>query len=207
MIVFDIESCGLPESELLPFLPEFEPAKNLVDPVKIAASIEKQRAAFFEEAALSALTGKVVCVGFWTPQHEFTIFDAPQEEDVIQPVFDVLQSRLQNSEKVVGHWILGFDIPFLVQRAYRLGIHVPAALYEGRWWNSDIIDLVNIWNGPGGKHRISLDHLAKALGVGAKNGEGKDFARLWSEDRDAAFDYLENDCLLVKKCAEKMGIA
>lgn len=205
-LYFDIETSGLPIEERLPFRPSFTAPSNYKDESKIKAAIEEREKAWDESAPLSALTGKVLCVGMWTEKKGFHILESSDESDVIQSVLDCIQSNLQMGNKVVGFAIKSFDLPFLIQRAYRLGVHVPKALYEGHWYNSDLIDLAEVWSGPGNRDMISLDHLAKALGVGAKTGKGKDFADLWEGDRQMAVEYLERDILLSRLCAEKMGI-
>jgi hypothetical protein len=53
---------------------------------------------------------------------------------------------------------------------------------------------------------ISLDRLAKHLGVGAKNGNGAHFAALLQEDRAAALDYLRNDIAMTVAVARKLGV-
>ena len=54
--------------------------------------------------------------------------------------------------------------------------------------------------------RGSLDAIAKHLGVGAKNGNGADFAKLWQKDRAKAVEYLRNDVQLTAKVAEVLGV-
>lgn len=51
----------------------------------------------------------------------------------------------------------------------------------------------------------SLDVIAKHLGVGAKNGDGKAFAELWASDRAQAVAYLRNDVQLTAKVAEVLS--
>ena len=41
--------------------------------------------------------------------------------------------------------------------------------------------------------------------IAAKNGNGKDFYKLYKTDQEKAFDYLRNDVRLVKNCWEKIG--
>jgi hypothetical protein len=53
--------------------------------------------------------------------------------------------------------------------------------------------------------RISLDRLAKFVGVGEKSGSGADFYEKWLNDRDAALEYLENDVRLTKAVWDKIG--
>ena len=62
-ITFDIETEGLPESELLAIMPDFKPNGTLKDPDKIAADLAKKKAEWIEKAALSPLTGRVLCIG------------------------------------------------------------------------------------------------------------------------------------------------
>ena len=52
----------------------------------------------------------------------------------------------------------------------------------------------------------SLDTISKHLGVGAKTGNGKDFAKLWIEDREKAIAYLRNDLELCREISKKLGV-
>ena len=52
----------------------------------------------------------------------------------------------------------------------------------------------------------SLDSIAKHLGVGAKNGDGKAFAELWQTNRQQAEAYLRNDIELTAKIADVLGV-
>jgi hypothetical protein len=70
-----------------------------------------------------------------------------------------------------------------------------------------VIDLRDIWQLGDRQARGSLDSISKHLGVGAKNGEGKDFARLWQTDRKQAEAYLQNDLVLTAKVADALGIS
>ena len=54
--------------------------------------------------------------------------------------------------------------------------------------------------------RGSLDAISKHLGVGCKNGDGKEFAGLWESDRASAEAYLRNDLDLTAKVAHALGI-
>lgn len=201
--VVDIETGILPDAQRNLFRPEFEANRTLKDPEKIKADLATKETRFQEEAALSALTGRILCVGCWTDRKGVFVIESEDESDVITATMDLLQSTIQAGDRVVGHYLKQFDLPFLCQRAWRLGVYVPQCLRRSKWWADEIVDLAEIWN-TGTTNRISLDHLSKALGVGAKNGEGKDFGKMWNENKPAALEYCRQDVFLIKGCAEKM---
>ncbi len=57
-----------------------------------------------------------------------------------------------------------------------------------------------------GRRGVRLDSIARHLGVGAKNGDGKAFAELWRSDRKQAESYLRNDIELTALVANALGI-
>jgi hypothetical protein len=69
-----------------------------------------------------------------------------------------------------------------------------------------MVDLRELWQLGDRQARGSLDSIAKHLGVGAKNGDGKAFAELWRSDRKQAEAYLHNDLKLTAKIAHALGI-
>ena len=69
-----------------------------------------------------------------------------------------------------------------------------------------MIDLREVWQMGDRQAHGSLDAIAKHLGVGAKTGNGKDFAALWEKDRQTAIAYLENDLSITAAIANRMGV-
>jgi len=60
-------------------------------------------------------------------------------------------------------------------------------------------DLLALWQCGDRAESISLDRLARVLGLPGKTGSGADFARLFGENRPAALAYLENDLKLTRE--------
>jgi hypothetical protein len=90
-----------------------------------------------------------------------------------------------------------FDLPFLIRRAHKHGIFVPACIrprYHGRsYWSETIIDLREEWlmgDRQPSKGTSGLDAVAKFLGLPAKLGSGKDLPSMTVEQRLA---YLTRD--------------
>jgi len=178
---------------------EFVTAVNLPD--KIKAHIEQQEKEWLERAALSAETGMVLAVGLMDESGKFKVIEG-DERTIVEMILTELTSRLDLSYEIVGFNIFGFDLPFLIRRAWMLGLKPPAL--RDRYWRTGLVDLMDKWTCGNREQRISLDSLAKALRVGAKTGSGADFAALWATDKAKALAYLENDLTLTRLCAERM---
>lgn len=205
MIVFDIETGPLARAEIEPLCPEFEAPSNYANPDKIAAYVEAKREEWFSRAALSALTGRVLAIGYQAGDG-FGCFATGDEGEDIAGFWDLMTDNGAITNRIVGFNILGFDIPFLVRRSWKLGIPVPYSLFRGRWANEALIDLMDVWKCGCRDQSVSLRALARFLGVGDKTGQGKDFADLLERDREAALAYLENDVRLTARCAAALGI-
>jgi hypothetical protein len=77
---------------------------------------------------------------------------------------------------------------------------------RGRYWSDQMVDLRDVWQLGDRMARGSLDAITKHLGVGAKNCDGKEFARLWKEDRATAEAYLRNDLELTARVGCAIGV-
>lgn len=206
-IIFDIESGPLPEDQIRPLMPPFEAPGNIKDPEKIAAAIKAKQDKWIEQAALSAITGKVLCVGVLIgPEFRDLGARTPNDEKALLEAFWLMaRTAVFNGDYLVGFCCKMFDLPFLVRRSWALGVQVPPNIWDGRYFSDHFIDIAEKWEcGVRGCDHISLDQLSKFLGVGQKNGEGKDFAALWESDRQAALAYLQNDLQLTKRAYERM---
>lgn len=204
-LFIDIETGPLPPGQLEKLMPEFEAPANYKDPEKIKAAIEEKRAKFAESAALDAKTGRIVVAGFSQesdPNHIYTSTET-------QYIAKALQEFTDSGDLVIGWNIKGFDLPFIIQRCLIEGVKPPRLrnLFHGRYyWNDNIIDLMELWCCGREFSGNGLDAVSKAFGLEGKNGDGKNFHRLWEEDREAAFKYLENDLKLTRQLYQRICI-
>lgn len=204
-IVWDIETGPLPDSYLSMIAPEFEAAGNLKDPDKIAADIASKKAKWIERAALSPTTGKVICIGMRDIDGSVEIIDGNGSEADMLTEWGRIVSEYKN-ETFVGFNVKSFDIPFLIKRCWKLG--VKPFLRPGTNLNrlDNWIDLRDTWQMGDRQAEGSLDAIGRFLGLGEKNGHGKDFAQLWETDRPAAFAYVQRDIELTYQIAQTMGV-
>jgi len=190
-------------------------AKNATAEADYIASVKGR-------AALSAITGRVLAIGYYFTEDEEEggvvaigdhILSADDKESVITER-DLLADFWMQYEasdehtRFVGHNIHGFDLPFLIQRSFILGVEVPRGVIKGRFFNEKFVDTMAVWacGRQGSNGMEKLDTLAKAFGVGAKNGSGAMFAELLEKDRAAAMEYLKNDIALTYEVAKRMRV-
>jgi hypothetical protein len=204
MILFDIETGPSPREQIADLCPDFEAPANYRDPDKVAAYIAEKREAWFADAALSALTGRVLAIGYMDlhdRQPAPAIF-ATGDEPADLEAFWALTAGCE----ILGFNSNTFDLPFLIRRSWHHRIPIPVDLHRGRYLPSRCIDILDSWRCGVREDRTSLDKIARHLGVGRKTGHGADFARLYAEDRPAALDYLTQDIRLTHAVALALGL-
>lgn len=211
--IFDIETCPQDKEKLASIMPEFKPEEvalgNRKDPAKIEAYLKeaqlKHEEAFYQKAALSATTGRVLIVGVMNESGEPEFLEG-KEEDIVYEFWGLWSIR--SSVSFIGFNCKAFDIPFLVRRSWALGVRVPVDVC-GKRQSERIIDVFERWmvGVPKSENGTSdLNMVSKTLGFAGKNGKGKDFANLYISDRKKALDYAANDLALTRGVALKMGV-
>lgn len=234
MIAFDIETGPLPQDQVIAMMPPFETLPhpgdfnednvkygNTKDPTKRLEKLASERAAhetrvanheanakaaeekhvadFMDRAALSPLTGECVCIGYGMP---FKMIEG-SEVEILKQFWSLVKTGT-----VVGWNSNGFDLPFLVRRSWKHKLMVPKII-DGRFFDKRFIDLMQTFECGKYNSFVKLDVAAKFLGVGAKTGDGADFAKLYrgtADERKQAIDYLRDDVTMVWKIAELLGV-
>lgn len=203
--IFDIETGPRSRDEILACAPAFKAPANYKDPDKIAAAIAEQEDEFVERAALCASTGCVHAIGLRKDGETRILSDECGERDMLRLFWTWVEGCARGGYAIIGFNIARFDIPFLVRRSWALSVK-PAdgviAAY-GRL-HPAFVDLYQEWQCGDRSASISLDRLCRMFGIPGKNGNGKDFARLWKEDRKKAEEYLTNDIMVTLRVAERM---
>lgn len=229
IIIFDIETVAQDEETLLSSLPPFDPAEvkmgNIKDPAKqaekLAQAEQRHKADYLAKAALSPVTGKVAAIGHIQQLGDkgdiistFLATDPGLDETALLKGFWGFWLHTFNSSQDiwVGHNILDFDLPFLVNRSRILGIPVPPFVYSFRNhrvnWSDRFLDTRTVWlmGRKPTETPSSLDHICKALGLGQKAGSGAEFGKMLAEDPVKAREYLKQDLLLTAQLASRLNI-
>ena len=205
---FDGETSPLDLEELESLAPSFEAAANLKDPAKILANIEEKKQKWIDDAALSAQSGKVLCIAISENGNRGVIDgDEPAILAEFWSHLDSMKTECAGAALFIGFNSNSFDVPFFVRRSWILGVPVPGWVRRGRYLNDCFVDLLAEWRmGDREAKTGGLNALSKCFKVGEKNGSGKLFYKLWNEDREAALAYALQDIALTEAIAMKMGV-
>lgn len=179
----------------------------------IAAAKQQHFTEFVERAALSAITGRVLAIGYFASESGNLLIDhGDGDESKLLAAFWAKYAKCRSAgRKLVGHNCHGFDIPFMVRRSWLLEIDVPSTLFDrGKWLDPIFVDTMSLW-GCGGREPVKLDMLGQAFRVGRKTEgvNGGDFHKLWfgsEEERAQAIEYLSQDLRLTAAVAGRMCV-
>lgn len=134
------------------------------------------------------------------------------EAEMLQSAFDIIahqaKSRASYQPVIVGHYVADFDLRFLWQRAFVLGVKMPAWWpRDPKPWSKEVHDTMQMW--AGAKGTISLDNLCRALGIPGKDGfDGSMVAKAWAnKEYDRVAEYCKDDVERVRAAHKKMLIA
>lgn len=194
------------------------PPGNISKPETIAAWVKEKKPAAVDEAiaktALDGALGHICCIGwaFDSNPASSVMLDTEQSEaDIIEEFFDrvdAVQRYHTAPVTIVGHYIIGFDLPFIWQRSICLGIRVPSWLpRQPRPWGDFVFDTMNAWAGYRGS--ISMDRLCEALGIDGKGEiDGSMIGRLWAEGRYSEIsEYCKGDVERTRAIHQRMQVA
>jgi hypothetical protein len=170
---------------------------------------------FREKAALEGTLGRLICIGYM--EGDRVDIDSREEQIQLMEFWNRAKQFFADGNphgnKMIGHntkgWCdQGFDLPFLVHRSWVLGLAFPLReLFDGNYWVRGFVDLLEVYRLTSRPKWITLDELAKRLGVGQKTPgvKGADFAKLWESDRHLAKTYCDNDVRITQACAKVLG--
>ena len=197
--------------------------KFTTDKAAVAENIETARTeawqTFRDRAALSPLTGRVLAVGWWNSDTPDSYADYILEEkesvfeqEVIEHFLSLADAVLSDGGSLVGHNIVGFDLPFLLRRGLKFGIRPPKSITNAlaHYRPTNLIDTMREWQfGNRTEGFVKLDHLAAFFGTRRKTGDGVDFHKKFlgtPDEREEALAYLENDVEMTAQIARAMRL-
>jgi len=222
-IAFDIETEALDPNTILERTkphPEFDPASvklgDCCTPearseklARAEADYKKKEESYYaravERGALAAETGRVLTIAYLPVETDEAFVDFDHDEERLLRRFWAEYSRVKKmGGQLVGHNVVGFDLPFLLRRSWANHIAVPEQILNGRSLSPLFLDTMQVWAAGEFKRFIALDLLGEILGVGGKSDQevcGADFARFWragGAKQELARAYAERDVFLVR---------
>jgi DNA polymerase elongation subunit (family B) len=147
------------------------------------------------KGALSALTGRIVCICL-------LIDDGNQIQEVtlIGNEAGLLRNfwnRVEPGDVFIGYNLMNFDLLFIRQRSWILGVRPSRRIDLRRFYTSDLIDLMQLWTNWGSQKYVSLDQVAEVLGCGTKSADGAQVAEWWQAGKiEQIAEYCRHDVRL-----------
>jgi 3'-5' exonuclease len=215
-LYLDIETIGSSDPDVVAEVTaSVTPPANYKKAETIAEWESNAKPALIKEAldrtALNGAYGQIVCIGWAWNDSDVDSFHRDDERALLTYAFAAISNgKPVNYYKpvIVGHNVAGFDIRYLWQRSFVLGVKVPAWFpRDPKPWSDDVQDTMAMWGGA--RDYISLDGLCAALKLPGKgNISGADVGRLWAaNEQDAVAAYCRGDVDRVRSIHRKMLIA
>jgi hypothetical protein len=184
--------------------------------------VEEERC--YQLGSLSATSGRIVSIAV----HEGPIagFDFGVEQRSREVVFGITEAGEEQEEKksllsflefmkdfdcdtdeIVGHNLLGFDLPFIYQRCLVNGVTARPFVDLSEYRVRGVFDTMHAW-WLGAKRFVSLDDIAWALGIESSKtatAEGSKVFELYQAGKLAEIrEYNLNDVRVTRKVYERM---
>lgn len=184
---------------------------------------EEERA--YRSGSLAAISGRVLSIAVHTgsvggaeiegveqseSEHVFGIDSDGQEQTEQQALTDflaLLESFDPDIDEIVGHNVIGFDLPFILQRCLVNGIPVRPFVNLAEFNVRGVYDTMHRW-WLGAKNRVALDDIAWALEIPSSKTEQVEGSRvfeLYQAGRLAEIrEYNLNDARVTRKVYERL---
>ena len=206
----DIETVPLPADDRAFAAPTWESIKfgTTKDPEKRKAKYANTMKSWDtgESCALDAHTGKIalVCIAHTSGEAQ-SIYG--EEHEIIMGLREIFKG-VTTDDQIVGHDIRRFDAPFILRRAMVNQIRMPVLLgvdlyqYRPKIWTDTLI----MWSLGDRQTKISLEHLAGALGIAMPESTVKsaEFHKHWAKDQDACIQHCINHVEVTREVYTKM---
>lgn len=184
---------------------------------------EEERA--FKSGSLAATSGRVLSIavhigsvagieieGIEGLESEYVFgidSDGPEqsEQDALTDFLSLMQSFDPDIDEIVGHNIIGFDLPFIFQRCLVNNIAVRPFVNLAEFNVRGVYDTMHRW-WLGARNRVALDDLAWALGIPSSKTdevEGSRVFELYQAGKLAEIrEYNLNDVRVTRKVYERI---
>lgn len=168
-----------------------------------------------DRAPLSALTGRVLAIGYLRNDGAGAVAHLEEsggEMAMLEQFWGYFEKYCLDGCPMVGFNSSTFDVPFLYQRSVILGVGVPeGVLSRRRYLHENLLDLREVWGCGQRQPKGKLGELARAMHLGSKpeEVEGKHWWRWYfggEARRREALAYLQNDCLMTLRVAARLGV-
>ncbi len=174
----------------------------------------------FRRLALDGDFGRVLTVGVIVEQDDRvahrgllgrerqTMMFHLDEAKTLRGFWKLLKGFDPKRDLVVGHNVFDFDLPFLYKRSVIQRVRPSVELSFARYRSQPIFDTMHQWNRWSPRKYVSLDRLARVLGLESSKARGIDGARVYDKFCEGCHgeiaDYCMRDVELVREIYYRM---
>ena len=208
-VVFDLETIADPS--VIPLLPKVEASKNLKDPVKIAADLEKKKAAQIAGMGLNPSQLLICCASFLDLETDkmTSIMLNPETLNERELLIEVWE-YLHNYERFVTFNGINFDVEALKFRSLINKVYPSVIISQQRYRMENHVD-VRMVLGQWDKYcKGDLDYYSKII-LGPEAGgktegvTGADVQPMWDKgEYDKIREYCERDVRILAQVYERL---
>jgi DNA polymerase elongation subunit (family B) len=178
---------------------------NYKNPEAIAKYVEENAEEAYLKTALDGWKGHVACISY-NGKYGSMSYCAPSISDEYDLIREFFSFVSMSHGTLVGHNIIGFDIPFITRRALVLGVQLPPDYIWPRNlkpWDKGVFDTMHALGN--GKDYVSLNALADAFGIEGKINHGGAVYKMWQDGlHDEIAEYCADDTRIVREIHERM---
>jgi predicted PolB exonuclease-like 3'-5' exonuclease len=177
----------------------------------------------YRRLALDGDFGRVLTVGVIVEQDEQVIHRGLlgrerqtmmfhlDETRTLRGFWKLLKGFNVRRDQIVGHNLFDFDLPFLYKRSVIQRVRPAVELPFTRYRSQPIFDTMHQWNKWSPRKFVSLDRLARVLGLESSKGQGIDGGRVYDKFCEGCHqeiaDYCMRDVELVRDIYYRMSFA
>ena len=152
-----------------------------------------------EESALDWSLGQIVCIGLLfleeAGEAERCIAGA-DEAGVLREFWDALRP----DDFLIGHNVLGFDLPFLQARSVIQRVKPSRGFDLRRYYTTTVYDTMQVWSNWNQQRFPRLETLAAVLDLAGKSGSGDQVAKWFAaNDWERIKEYCMQDVRVTRE--------
>jgi DNA polymerase elongation subunit (family B) len=171
---------------------------------QIATRLPSIRKKGLERTGLDRSLGQIVCVGL-------IVLDGGKEREISFVGSDEINilnniwAELKPMDYLIGHNLLGFDLPFLLARSTIRKVKPTRKFDFRKYSTSAIFDTMQVWANWTMDQYPKLDLLAAVLGLEGKSGSGNQVAEWVHEEQwERIREYCMQDVRLTRDIYHRM---
>lgn len=162
----------------------------------------------YRKTACDAALGRILCIGYSEQNETGTIIShgcfgwreatqdfEPDEKMILAEFWQFIRSFNLNGDIIIGHNILDFDLPFIMQRSFTCGVRPTVDFFFSKYRRAPIFDTMRVWDCWKWGNSTSLKKLAYALGLECPKAGGITGENIYDAYLEGRFEEIYRYCM------------